>query len=101
MVEPGPRTPRIIFVALGLMVFGAAAPFVGSFIQDLSPDGANMMLGAFFVWSVAGLGALSLGVACTIFGARATPRSGWTRVAIAVAAMLVIAVISLIALLFL
>jgi hypothetical protein len=55
-VEPAkPKTPRIILVAIGLLLFAAAAPFIGSSIQDLSPDRQNLMLGAFFAWTLAGV----------------------------------------------
>jgi drug/metabolite transporter (DMT)-like permease len=98
---PRPRTSPIIFVAMGLMVFAVAAPFIGSFIQDMSPDGQNVMLGAFFGWSLAGLAAGGLGVICTIVGARRAPRSRSAILAIVMAVLLVVAVISLMALLLL
>ncbi|HTU65664.1 MAG TPA: hypothetical protein VMF52_06930 [Steroidobacteraceae bacterium] len=94
-----PRTSPAIYAALGLMAFAVAAPFVGSFIQDLSPDGQNVMLGAFFGWSLAGMAAGGLGVFCTVVGAWRAPRSGLTILSIVIAVLLVIAVISVMALL--
>jgi hypothetical protein len=87
-----PRTPRIILVAIGLLLFAAAAPFIGSFIQDMSPDGQTVMLGSFFVWTFAGIGAGGLGVVCTIVGAWQGPRSPLTWVAILLSLLLLIAV---------
>jgi hypothetical protein len=57
------------------------------------------MLGPLFEWSLAGLVASGLGVFCTIVGAWRSPRSGLTTLANVMATLLVVAVISLMALL--
>jgi hypothetical protein len=99
--EPAPpKTPRIVLVAIGLLVFAAAAPFIGSFIQDRSPDGQNVMLGDFFVWTLAGLAAGGFGLACAVIGALRRPRSALTIGAAVLAVLLVIAVVTFGVLLF-
>jgi hypothetical protein len=84
---------------MGLMAFAVATPFIGNFFQGLSAEDQNPMLGPFFAWSLAGLAAGGLGVFCTIVGAWRSPRSGLTTLAIVMASLLVVAVISLMALL--
>lgn len=94
-----PRTSPVTYLALGLIAFAVAAPFIGNWLQDLSPDGANTILGAFFAWSLAGLAAGTLGVLCTIFGAWRAPRSAVTILAVGAATLWIVAVIVLMALL--
>jgi hypothetical protein len=94
-----PRTSPVVYLALGLLAFAAAAPFIGSVIQDRSPDGADAILGAFFAWSLIGLAAGCLGVACAIFGAWRGPRSLVTIIGVTIAALWTVAVIVLMALL--
>jgi len=94
-----PRTSPVTYLALGLITFAVAAPFIGNWLQDLSPGGANAILGAFFAWSLAGLAAGTLGVLCTVFSAWRAPRSGVTLLAVGVATLWIVAVIVLMAML--
>ncbi len=85
-------TPGSILLALPLLLFAFASPFLGSFISDHTPGEDQMILGAFAAWMLAGLGAGLLGIACTAVGAWRGPRSGFTILAIVLAALLAVAV---------
>jgi hypothetical protein len=89
MAEPrSSSTPRTIQLAIPLLLFAFASPWLGSFISDHTPGEDQMILGAFVMWMLAGLGAGLLGVACTAVGAWRGPRSGFTILAMVLAALL-------------
>jgi hypothetical protein len=98
--EAAPRaTPRTIYAALLLLPFAAAAPFIGSAIEDHVSRDDPPILGIFFEWLLIGLFAAFAGIACTIVGAWRAPRSWLTWLAILFAVLLFIAVIGLFSLL--
>ncbi len=90
----GPRadSPLATRVALVLLPFAFAAPYIGAFIEDHT-GGGTMILGLFFAWLLMGVGAGALGIVCTIIGAWRGPRSWPTRIAIALAGLLCAAVV--------
>lgn len=96
---PRPATPRTIYAALLLLPFAAAAPFIGSFVEDHVSRDDPPILGIFFEWLLLGLFAAFMGIACTVVGAWRGPRSWLTWLAIVFAVLLFIAVLGLFSLL--
>lgn len=98
--EASPRTPRIIFVAIALLLMATAAPSIGSFLQGLDPNSQDLIIGPFVVWVLLGVGLGGLGILCTIIGAWRPPRTAATFVAILLGSLWLFAVVTIAVLLF-
>jgi hypothetical protein len=83
MEAPRIATPRFIYIALVLLLFSAATPFIGGYVSDHTPGNGAMILGPFVEWVLAGAAAGFLGVVCTLIGAWRGPRSTITKLAVA------------------
>ena len=93
---PRAATPQSIYIALLLVAFAAATPFIGAAVD---PGDDSVILGPFVAWVLAGAGAGFLGILCTTVGAWRGPRSAITKLAIVLSGLLVVAVVVLLSLL--
>jgi uncharacterized oligopeptide transporter (OPT) family protein len=87
VAPPPARTPPSIVFALLLFAFAIATPFMGLIDARDAKGGGWASFGVVVGWLFAGAAAAFTGIICTFVGARLTPRSGWTALAIVLACL--------------
>ena len=87
-------TPPSIFLALLMFAFVVATPFLADIdARDAKGDGGWATLRVMLGWMLAGGIATIVGIVCTVVGARRSPRSAWTALAIFIAFFASVAVL--------
>lgn len=85
--ETRANTPASIYLALLLFAFTIATPFIGEYSASHARHDGWGALQALLPWMLAGAAAAFIGIICTIAGARRSPRSGFTILAILLASL--------------
>jgi hypothetical protein len=96
--ETRANTPASIYFALLLFAFTIATPFIGEYSASHARHDGWGALRALLPWMLAGAAAAFIGIICTFVGARRSPRSGFTILAILLASLAGVMFLGLLAL---